>query len=387
MSDDNTEDFELTRKQILTGLGTIGAAGAAAGTGTVALFSDEETLGNNSLTAGTLNLEVAASVADASDHFTSDGSAQNIIGSIGTADGGVQTGLQVADLKPGDWAILAFEFTIEDNPGFLRISAENFAQYENGQPDPEVMVDDSSGGSVGLPFDGRGEGELQDALQVALYDQYTPSNSSNPPRSYLNGQPEGVSGTAREVFDRFADGVVVGGRAAPTEVGPNNSPVTRYLLLELPEDVGNEVQTDSVAFDLVFRVEQSRHNEIEGRVTRTIGATELSRGESTVVTLSVDLPRTTSLDVLERFVTSLGTGSFQSATLDGESVAPTFVEFDAGGGVILFDEIGPGSVSVRYTLQVDSGADPRTYQFSPNEIDIDGDPGPVTGTSSVEVTR
>jgi predicted ribosomally synthesized peptide with SipW-like signal peptide len=55
MSDNN---IELSRRKILAGLGAVGAAGAGAGLGTSALFSDEETFEGNTITAGTLDLKV-----------------------------------------------------------------------------------------------------------------------------------------------------------------------------------------------------------------------------------------------------------------------------------------------------------------------------------------
>lgn len=50
--------FNLTRRRVLGGLATIGAASAGAGAGTMALFSDEETNEDNTVSAGTLNLEL-----------------------------------------------------------------------------------------------------------------------------------------------------------------------------------------------------------------------------------------------------------------------------------------------------------------------------------------
>ena len=55
MSDDK---LELSRRKILGSVGAVGAAGAAAGLGTSALFSDEESFTNNSITAGTLDLKI-----------------------------------------------------------------------------------------------------------------------------------------------------------------------------------------------------------------------------------------------------------------------------------------------------------------------------------------
>jgi predicted ribosomally synthesized peptide with SipW-like signal peptide len=50
--------IQLTRRKILAGLGTAGVAGAGAGLGTNALFTDRETFGNNTLAAGELDLNV-----------------------------------------------------------------------------------------------------------------------------------------------------------------------------------------------------------------------------------------------------------------------------------------------------------------------------------------
>jgi predicted ribosomally synthesized peptide with SipW-like signal peptide len=50
--------IELSRRKILAGLGTIGAASAGVGLGTSAYFSDEETFTNNTLVAGSLDLKV-----------------------------------------------------------------------------------------------------------------------------------------------------------------------------------------------------------------------------------------------------------------------------------------------------------------------------------------
>jgi predicted ribosomally synthesized peptide with SipW-like signal peptide len=50
--------FQLSRRKILAGLGAVGAAGAGAGLGTSAFFSDEEVFEGNTFTAGTLDLKV-----------------------------------------------------------------------------------------------------------------------------------------------------------------------------------------------------------------------------------------------------------------------------------------------------------------------------------------
>lgn len=384
MSDETDESIELTRNKILAGLGAVGAAGAAAGAGTSALFSDKEQLANNELTAGTLNLTVTASVVEASEYFKSNGNGPDLLGNLGTADGAVVTGLQMRDVKPGDWAILCFEISVEGNPGYVEISADNFAQYENGQTEPEAAVDDSAGGSLGLPLDGLGQGELQDELLVEVYNDYDSESDANPPRSYLSGKDDQLSGTAKEVFDRLANGASLGGRSTPTEVGPANSPVKQYFLLELPAAVGNAVQSDVVTFDLVFETEQARNNQV-ATATRTIADTEISQGEETAVTLTTELDGGSNVDVFERFGTELGVASFNKATLDGETVTPSFVDLDEGGGIVLFNNVGSGSFSVEYSIQAALDAPKGEYLIDPNQIDIDGQPVPIEGTKQIEV--
>ena len=56
-----TREFEFSRRKVLAALGTVGAASAGTGLGTSAFFSDQETFGNDSLVAGTLDAKVAYS--------------------------------------------------------------------------------------------------------------------------------------------------------------------------------------------------------------------------------------------------------------------------------------------------------------------------------------
>ncbi|WP_136688274.1 vWA domain-containing protein [Halorhabdus amylolytica] len=67
-----SERYELSRRKVLAGLGTIGLASAGTGLGTTAYFSDEETYENNTLTAGSLDLKV-----DWEEHYY-DGSVEGV---------------------------------------------------------------------------------------------------------------------------------------------------------------------------------------------------------------------------------------------------------------------------------------------------------------------
>ncbi|KDE59062.1 hypothetical protein EL22_00490 [Halostagnicola sp. A56] len=54
------KDIELTRRKVLASTALVGAAGATAGAGTWAFFSDEETAEDNTISAGTIDLDVNA---------------------------------------------------------------------------------------------------------------------------------------------------------------------------------------------------------------------------------------------------------------------------------------------------------------------------------------
>ncbi|QZA88507.1 DUF1102 domain-containing protein [Salinarchaeum sp. IM2453] len=119
--------------------------------------------------------------------------------------------------------------------------------------------------------------------------------------------------------------------------------------------------------------------------TRIVSDDEVSQGDSTTVTITVDLDTVSDVDVFERFDPDLGTASFESASVEGSIVSPSFVDLDTGGGVVLFDGIGTGELIVEYTLRVASDADTGEYQFDPNSIGINTSEQPVEGVDTIEV--
>jgi len=167
----------LSRRKLLGGLGAIGVAGAGAGLGTSALFSDEESFEDNSIAAGELDLYV--------DYTTSvtKGGEQTVITPDGTIQGGVSGQYQIADVKPGDSGKLAFDPKIVDNSGWVFVgSADGVTDFENGQTEPEEDVDSSAGG----PNNGEGQGELSEAIQVTV--KYDDPNGGDPDQ--LSEPPE-----------------------------------------------------------------------------------------------------------------------------------------------------------------------------------------------------
>ncbi|MFC4405844.1 vWA domain-containing protein [Haloarchaeobius iranensis] len=82
----------------------------------------------------------------------------------------------------------------------------------------------------------------------------------------LEGEQKVLSGTMAEVFVELAEGVPLDGDRTSEERDPYAAVTTQCIGFEwcLPAEVGNEVQTDSVSFDLVVDAEQSRHNDNPG---------------------------------------------------------------------------------------------------------------------------
>ena len=266
MSEKNDNTVGLSRRRVLGGIGAIGLASAGAGLGTSAYFSDSEAFENNTLTAGSLDLFVHV------DYSEDQGSYAQYSTPPGTfIDGNVVNGqedgeplsIQVSDLKPGDSGEGEFCFSVVDNPAYMWMCGELTANDENGQTEPEMDAD-STGGDPG-------EGELADAMEVTV------SYCAEDDGELVVGE-EILSGSLADVMLALQAGVPLSGDGdadAPLDgrtpfegvESPfdDDEPVTAEQCVcvewEVPVEVGNEIQTDSVAFDFEFYAEQSRHND------------------------------------------------------------------------------------------------------------------------------
>jgi Ca-activated chloride channel family protein len=79
----------------------------------------------------------------------------------------------------------------------------------------------------------------------------------------LAGERKILSGTMAEVFGQLSEGVLLDGNRQEAGVQPYPGATTQCIGFEweLPFDVGNEVQSDSIAFDVGVEAEQSRNND------------------------------------------------------------------------------------------------------------------------------
>ena len=215
-------------KKILMSLFTIAIVGALITGGTVAVFSDVEEVGQQSFTAGTLDL---------------------------TVGGSVTVPITLGNMKPGDGmggaehGTISYTFTVHNAgtiDGKLKIHIINVTNYENGRNGPEILVD----GTGGNP--GPGNGELGQYLNMQVNWPGGPgfhySHHCSDPNCGAS-PPPGKSHTIN-----CWECVVM---EIPTYVLAAGATDTGVLEFMLPSTVGNIIQSDSVAFSIEFTLVQA----------------------------------------------------------------------------------------------------------------------------------
>jgi len=270
MTDDR---FELTRRKLLAGVGSVGLASAGAGLGTSALFNDTESFENNSIVAGKLNMAVSVDIRNKSAELP-DPAIESATGPDDTADGNTVT-ISVSDVKPGDWFLLEWDPEVYFNPGHVQVVSVD-EDYQNSEGDnPESETETDAPGDLGdrmlttvwgdfIPSGGTGD--LRPGLQAL--DPTTDNNDSGL-SSYETPDLDGITPggahytTLNEAHEVYKTGVTIRDPSTgePLEIGHGGNSGTFYQLFELPLGVGNDVQGDSVTFTLRFDAEQARHND------------------------------------------------------------------------------------------------------------------------------
>lgn len=123
----------MLNKKILLSILIIGTVAVVAGAGTWAAFSDTEKSSGNTLTAGTMDLQLSA---DGTNFYQ-----------------GISSALSIADVYPGATGAMTGAITVKNVgsvPGKLTWTTAVASNDENGLTDPEVKAsDDATTGELG----------------------------------------------------------------------------------------------------------------------------------------------------------------------------------------------------------------------------------------------
>lgn len=252
-------------KKIVMSLSVIAAVSAAVIGGTGAFFSDTETSTGNTFTAGAIDLKV-----DSQQHYNGmicrladpgeetyegyqwqpegDNTPVPYYPAEGTPCGGtwelkdleptMDKFFNFSDVKPGDEGENTISLHVVNNDAWVCAEVSNLANNDNGLTEPEGDVDVT---------DGAGNGELQQNLVVTIWKDDGDNIQEGGEPTLYTGAPQAGSWA---LYD------------STTGNGPLASGDTGYLGVawSLPLSTGNQVQTDSMAADVSFKVIQSRNN-------------------------------------------------------------------------------------------------------------------------------
>jgi len=391
--DNQSELYSLSRRKMLAGLGAVGIASAGAGLGTSAYFSDEESFENNTLTAGTLDLRVRYEAS-----YDSDGAVENMADSaMGTQDGspaGMFYDLQ--DVKPGDSGHVEFCFDIVDNPAYMWACGD-ISQAENGMNEPEMAVDDTPE-----------LGELGDSIVARL------AYCDIEDEELVEGD-EIVSGSLVDVFAAISSGAALDGDGVaglvPGEQSPYDEEVVGdeeayitgaclCLFWEVPYEVGNEIQSDSLTMAFEFHALQARHN--DGTTNPCVPSVITRTGEGFAKQQEFATQQETSF-ARGRYGDNLAAGAWEVAVGPDVGSADTANYVWTPGNTVPFSYTYDGSgnasftldgVNVASTIPAPSGklaittkADEATVSVANLALDLDGVPATLSGPDAISATN
>ena len=282
--------------------------------------------------------------------------------------------VQIEDVKPGDLGEVTFGMHTFNNPGHVWMTGQLVEAGEHGHTEPEADDADEHGPADELTADVQtAQVELLDEIQVAIWHDDGDNVLSGPnyePAGEVVNAPHDVDsdttitlspeaalvhrGTLRETLGAMEAGGLhldADAESEAHECFPNST--TRYCALAwwLPANHANEIQTDSVAFDVGFYTEQCRHNNGQ-------------RMPTTTVDLGTDAAQNTGFD------TSSGEGVVGSGywtddtdetNQDGGTYEQLYISFDESFGPYYVEELTPFTVgdiaSIRYRTRRPQGAE------------------------------
>ena len=277
--------------RILLSVASITAAVALIVGATFAFFSDTETSTGNTLAAGSLDLRVD-NTCTYNGIPCAEGEGLETTWQETDLVPGVHKFFNFDDIKPGDNGEDTVSLHVVDNNAWARFSVDEVSDLDVTCTEPESESTDTDCNPAETP----GDGELQEALNFEVWlDQgtipgfqgtgdtgegdnifnfsdvqlATPGPIDDGGENYdlwtvLAGVRSAL-GIACDTDDDDGDGVTPGGTGAcqglPTD-GHLVGSTTYYFGIgwELPENTGNEAQSDEFVADMIFEAVQHRNN-------------------------------------------------------------------------------------------------------------------------------
>ena len=222
-------------RRILVSVMVIGLVGALAGSSTMALFNDSETSSDNQFTAGELDLKIDWDESYNGEHVET----QELTNNPGTI-------FDFEDIKPGDHGEATVSLHLEDNPGWIWMNMNQTSNWDNACTEPERAAEGQCGS----------EGELDEELEFTIW-------ADDGDNILQDDENVIFEGTAEELEETSDEGVLLDGNPSTNETEAFPGQETGYIGVKwsLPLETGNQVQGDSVSYDVNFYTEQRRHND------------------------------------------------------------------------------------------------------------------------------
>jgi len=232
-------------KRILISLSIIGIVSAIAIGATTAYFSDTETSTGNTFTAGSIDLKIDLQCPG-----------DNCDLSLGDLYG--ESFFHECDIKPGDSGEVTISWHVYDNNAWARIKMADLYDKENLCTEPEVESGDDTCNDA--------EGELSQYLTFTFWmDEGQESGWQCPDHNNGPCQADPMEGDniLNGIESAFAKVTAKELSETPVLLPVELQGSTTYYLgmkWEIPEEVGNIIQTDSLTGKIIMEVVQSRNN-------------------------------------------------------------------------------------------------------------------------------
>ncbi|GCF14650.1 hypothetical protein Harman_25850 [Haloarcula mannanilytica] len=227
MSDNN---IELTRRRVLGGIATVGAASAAVGAGTFAAFSDTEESTGNTISAGTLDLEsditTSLSLTGLKPGDDKDGNTVTATYSSGsTMPAAISLGLSLSENEDEATEPASNDNDLSPNDFAKKIKVDA-ASISAGDATTYIVGDSNNSSGLDSPLSEATEGH--------------PSDDNDDPLSYID---------LYTLVDEADYNELLSSVSAGTEI-------TLSIDLSMPTEVGNKAQADSADLGVTFIADQ-----------------------------------------------------------------------------------------------------------------------------------